>query len=211
MSFFKSRRDDAHSHFGAGPAAQVESVEALRKRARHRLIGSTMLVVLGVVGFPLLFDTQPRPVPVDIAIEIPGKNSVKPLTAPAASAKAKAAASAAPKEEPLLRPPVALAAPAPSEPKKEARPETKPEAKPAPAEINGRMVVQIGAFAEEAKADEARLKLEKAGLKTYTQVIETREGRRIRVRAGPFVTKAEAEKATDKIKSLDLPAVILTL
>lgn len=211
MSFFKSRRDDAHSHFSAGPAAQVESVETLRKRARHRLIGSTVLVVLGVVGFPMLFDTQPRPVPVDIAIEIPGKNSVKPLAAPAASPKVKAAASAAPKEEPPTRAPMAQTAPALPEARKDAWPETKPEAKSAQAEIKGRLVVQIGAFAEEAKADDARLKLEKAGLKTYTQVVETKEGKRIRVRAGPFATKAEAEKATDRIKTLELPAVILTL
>lgn len=201
MPFFKFRRDDS-PHSMIGPSAQVESVEALRKRARHRLIGATVLVVLGVVGFPMLFDTQPRPVPVDIAIEIPGKNSVKPLAAPA---KARAASAAAPKDEAAARPSAAVAAPAPPEATKEAR----PDAKAAAAE--GRVVVQIGAFAEAAKADEARLKLEKAGLKTYTQVIDTKEGKRIRVRVGPFATKAEADKAADKIKSLELPAVILTL
>lgn len=201
MPFFKFRRDDS-PHSMIGPSAQVESVEALRKRARHRLIGATVLVVLGVVGFPMLFDTQPRPVPVDIAIEIPGKNSVKPLAAPA---KARAASAAAPKDEAAARPSAAVAAPAPPEATKEAR----PDAKAAVAE--GRVVVQIGAFAEAAKADEARLKLEKAGLKTYTQVIDTKEGKRIRVRVGPFATKAEADKAADKIKSLELPAVILTL
>jgi DedD protein len=201
MPFFKFRRDDS-PHSMIGPSAQVESVEALRKRARHRLIGATVLVVLGVVGFPMLFDTQPRPVPVDIAIEIPGKNSVKPLAAPA---KARAASAAAPKDEAAARPSAAVAAPAPPEATKEAR----PDAKAAAAE--GRVVVQIGAFAEAAKADEARLKLEKAGLKTYTQVIDTKEGKRIWVRVGPFATKAEADKAADKIKSLELPAVILTL
>ena len=36
------------------------------------LIGASVLVVLGVVGFPLLFDTQPRPVSVDIAVDISG-------------------------------------------------------------------------------------------------------------------------------------------
>ena len=84
-------------------------------------------------------------------------------------------------------------------------------AKPAAAEAEGRLVVQVGAFADVAKAREARLKLEKAGLKTYTQVAETKDGKRIRVRVGPFATKAEAEKAAGKIKSLDLPAAILTL
>jgi DedD protein len=56
-----------------------------------------------------------------------------------------------------------------------------------------------------------RLKVEHGGLKTYTQVAETKDGRRIRVRVGPFATKAEAEKAAEKIKKLSLPAALLTL
>jgi DedD protein len=75
----------------------------------------------------------------------------------------------------------------------------------------GRFVVQVGAFAENEKARDARLKVERAGLKTYVHVAETPQGKRIRVRAGPFTTRAEAEKAAAKIKTLDLPAAILTL
>ena len=52
---------------------------------------------------------------------------------------------------------------------------------------------------------------EKAGLKTYTQVADTKDGKRIRVRVGPYTTKAEADKAASKIKTLDLPAAVLTL
>ena len=73
------------------------------------------------------------------------------------------------------------------------------------------MVVQVGAFADEDKAREVRQKLEKAGLKTYTQVAETKDGKRIRVRVGPFATRADADKAAIKIKTLDLSASILTL
>ncbi len=76
---------------------------------------------------------------------------------------------------------------------------------------NGRFVVQVGAFADATKAREVRLKVERAGLKTYTHVAETKDGQRIRVRAGPFGTRAEADKAAEKIKGLDLPAAILTL
>ena len=75
----------------------------------------------------------------------------------------------------------------------------------------GRFVVQVGAFADAAKARETRLKLERAGLKTYTHVAETKEGKRIRVRVGPFGSKAEADKAASRIKGLDLPAAVLTL
>jgi DedD protein len=107
---------------------------------------------------------------------------------------------------------------APAEPKPAAKPAPKPAEKAAgkaadkpAAAAEGRFVVQVGAFAEVTRAREARLKLERAGLKTYTQVVETKEGRRIRVRVGPFATKALADKAAEKIRKLDLPASVLTL
>ncbi|MES2529635.1 MAG: SPOR domain-containing protein, partial [Pseudomonadota bacterium] len=58
-------------------------------------------------------------------------------------------------------------------------------AKPsAAAEESGRFVVQVGAFADADKAREVRQKLERAGLKTYTNVAKTAEGERTRVRVG---------------------------
>lgn len=269
MSFFNFRRGGANAAPPAATAAQTDSVEVMRKRAKHRLIGATVLVLIGVVVFPLLFDTQPRPVSVDIPIEIPGKNTVKPLVlpAPAATTAPKAAApdervmadaSLAPEEEILPSQPVRMPAePAPANAKSdvppsvkaEAKPEQKPEPRPqAPVQVEAkpvvpkapapdsdgararallnatplptkaaapdadeRMVVQVGAFADAAKAREVRSKLEGAGLKTYTQVAETRDGQRTRVRVGPFASRTDAEKAAAKIKMLDLPAVILTL
>ena len=55
------------------------------------------------------------------------------------------------------------------------------------------------------------MKIERAGLTTYTQVVETPEGKRTRVRVGPFTNRAEADNAAAKIRALDLPAAILTL
>lgn len=246
---FKSR-----SGSPSNPATHApQSIEAVRRRARHRLMGAAVLVLLGVLGFSLLFDTQPRPISVDIPIEIPAKDPAEPLkpakTAPAARAAEPAAA----------KPPVAAAVDgmpdqnslntseslgareevvesvqaAPALAKPEAKPE--PVAKPAPpapaiaqtsaaeaarvqALLEGkptssavRMVVQVGAFADATRAREVRLKLERAGLKTYTHVAETAEGRRIRVRLGPFSSRAEADKAAARVKALDLPAAILTL
>jgi len=71
--------------------------------------------------------------------------------------------------------------------------------------------VQVGAFADAARAHEVRLKVEHAGLKTYTQVATTKDGQRIRVRVGPFATRLEADKASEKIKKLALPTTLLTL
>jgi len=245
MAFFKFRKGgDEHPT----PAPAPESVEALRKRARHRLIGAAILVLLGVVGFPLLFDNQPRPIAVDIPIEIPDKTKVKPLTSvpPVASASVPVAAPAQASTTPAAPASRAVAGvvsapPTAAAPKPAAKPEVKVEAKPQPkpadkptdaakaqalldgkdaakkpeaaasAASAGRFIVQIGAYAEVLKAREARQKLEKAGIKTYTQVVQTPEGKRIRVRVGPFESKAEADKAAAKIKKLDLPAAILEL
>jgi DedD protein len=76
---------------GKAPVPPPQSIEAVRRRARHRLIGAAVLVLLGVIGFPLLFDTEPRPISIDIPIEIPAKNPKPAL--PAASAAKEAAKS----------------------------------------------------------------------------------------------------------------------
>jgi DedD protein len=74
-----------------------------------------------------------------------------------------------------------------------------------------RFVVQAGAYTDAATLREARQKVEKLGLKTYTQVVETDSGARTRVRVGPFDTREEAEKAAARIKGSGLAANILSL
>jgi DedD protein len=78
-------------------------------------------------------------------------------------------------------------------------------------ESAGRFVVQVGAFTDAVALREARQRVEKLGLKTYTQVIETPSGSRTRVRVGPFSTRAEAEQAGAKLKAAGLPAYQLAL
>ena len=228
MSFFNLRRGGSSSQSQSG--APAENLDTVRKRAKHRLIGAAVLVLVGVVGFPLLFDSQPRPIPVDIAIEIPARQSVKPLATatPASATPAPSAAPATPAPDPApVAPPAAVvsvtpvpAAPAAAVPAApwvaddSARAKALLEDKPVAAANESaelRLVVQVGAFADAAKAREVRLKLEKAGLKTYTQVADSKEGKRTRVRVGPFANKAEADQAALKIKALDLPATILSL
>jgi DedD protein len=63
-------------------AATADPVQAARSRARRRLIGAAVLLGVGVIGFPLLFETQPRPIAVDIPIEIPRKDGAPSLPLP---------------------------------------------------------------------------------------------------------------------------------
>lgn len=79
MALFKFRkgRDEQPATVGNAP-----TVEAVRRRAMHRLIGAAVLVLAGVIGFPLVFDNQPRPIPVDLPIDIVDKSKARPLTPP---------------------------------------------------------------------------------------------------------------------------------
>jgi DedD protein len=245
----------------AAPAPDDASiVQQARARARRRLIGAAVLLAIGVVSFPLLFETQPRPIPVDIPIEIPRKDGLPPLAAPAKPARvatgqvtgapaareiteppspapvvasaagpAKPAAAAPPSASaavvlPATTPAPAAAAsrPAPAAEKKppapaavasapKEQPAAKPASAPSAAVDGGRFVVQVGAFADVTAAREVRLKVEKLGLKTYTQVVETPQGKRIRVRVGPFDTQDDAGKVLARLKAAKLPGAVLTL
>jgi len=217
-------------------------VQAARARARRRLIGAVVLLAIGIIGFPLVFETQPRPVAVDIPIEMPPKKnggSVAPpparpmpvTPAPKASApvlaelppeRAEAPAAAAPAPTPA---PVPTPAPAPAPapvthppPAAVAKADDGSRAKAllddgpsASAPKAGRFVVQVGAYTDANALREARQKVEKLGLKTYTQVVETDAGKRTRVRVGPFATREEADGAGAKLKAAGLPVAILTL
>lgn len=322
------------------PADAAEAVREARARARRRLMGATVLLLIGVIGFPLLFETQPRPIPVDLPIEIPARNaagvaevsapatthagagaavsataaasvggaesvsydarpaSASPVAsaptpaarpsafaalaaaltpgalrpgdasassaAPAAAVAASTAASsvaqsrayinpamrpgkhpAADAQASAVKPPtIALTPPKPASaaasrpvaaahasPPPQLPPPTSTTAAPAnsgaqaaallagnaapnasdAAAGGSRFVVQIGAFADDVKMRDARGKVEKLGLKTYTQSVDTPGGKRVRLRVGPFPTKAEADRTASKIKGDGLPAAVLVL
>ncbi len=70
-----------------------ESVEVVRRRALHRLVGSLVLVTLGVIGFPLVFDTEPRPIDPALQVNIPNKDTMPPMAAASERSAPAAAAS----------------------------------------------------------------------------------------------------------------------
>lgn len=256
----------------ASATPSPDAVQQARTRARQRLIGAAVLLGIGVIGFPLLFETQPRPIPVDLPIEIPRRESAPPLQLPSARPTSPLSSSASSAASPAaIAPPAAAvtsnavidekpedagreraavdetvrpeaAAPADSAREDEKKPPTvtaaasRPvaaAAKPAPAASRpsasdasrakallegkpstadaGRFVVQVGAFGESTAARDARAKVEKLGLKSYTQVVETDGGKRIRVRVGPFASREEAQRAVSKLKSAGLGGNVLTL
>ena len=85
LSIFKRKTEASAPAASARSSSEpVDDVMRARIRARQRLIGAAALLVFGIIGFPLVFETQPRPIPVDIPIEIPRKESSPPLAMPPA-------------------------------------------------------------------------------------------------------------------------------
>lgn len=75
---------DAAADKGRVQAGLVPSAEDLRRRARHRLIGSAVLVVAAVILFPLFFDAEPRTVSPTIPIVMDDKVDTVPAGSQAA-------------------------------------------------------------------------------------------------------------------------------
>jgi len=307
--FRRSGPDHAAPELSATPAMDVE---AARTRARRQLIGMLVLVVAGVLGFPWLFETQPRPLSQDVQVvqagsdgmvdasgagraPIAGRVGVAAIEAPAAPVEAAAtkppaaqdiveteetapvaraasasASAAAPKPDakalmkdlpkPAVKPVAAvaeaehkaaeraaekkmaekkaadklaadkkaaekaaaekaaadkkLAEARKADAKRAEAASTKDTAKDAAkdsAKEPVRYVVQFGAFADNAAAQAARAKVEKLGIKTYAQTVDTPAGKRTRVRVGPYATKAEADKANAAIQKAGMSGSVLTL
>lgn len=72
MAFFKFfKAKDSGSAPKGGAAAGVQAhVQDMRVRARYRLVGAVVLVVLAVIVFPLLFDTEQRPAVINAPVVI---------------------------------------------------------------------------------------------------------------------------------------------
>jgi DedD protein len=283
MAFFKFRFPGRNASAEAVASGPNENIEVVRRRARYRLIGAVVLVLVAVLGFPMVFDTQPRPVAVDTPIVIPDRQAVAPLTAPAPVPAAQAPtkpwkiapetlstqAGLDPREEVVPAPTTAVPAavvqapevkPAESKPdvvektkeksadkhkdkadtahakddakavhpgkadKEKADADTKSKSKSkddgdkAKALLEGkaasseRVIIQVGAFSDAGKLREVRQKLEKGGFKTYTQVVEGKDGKpTTRVRVGPYESREEADKVAARIRKLDLSPVVLRI
>ena len=227
LSFFHKRSTSAN----APAESSADAVQRARAQARRRLIGAVVLVGIGIVGFPLLFETQPRPIPVDLPIVIPKKDAVPPLTPPTSQAappqtavtprdegnagaggQQPREAAATPTEPPVPQPRPEAKAPGRDADAERARAllEGKATARADAAQSPQRMVVQVGAFADPAAVRGVRQRVEQIGLKTFVQEVQTDGGKRLRVRVGPFDSRDEAEKAAARIKAAGLPAAVMT-
>jgi DedD protein len=230
MAFFKFRSSGqtTNEKRNAPAAAPAESVESMRRRARHRLVGAAVLVLVGVVGFPMLFDSQPRPLSGDIPIEIPDRNKTKPLAAISASGKvgdgrassganvitetadgteismadatsgAKPEQPAKPEHKPEVKP--EATAEAKPEQKPEHKPEPKPEAKPEDTKTAGKKPAS-----EDGARALALLQGKKpADLPSGTTVAPADDNSRFVVQVGAFADASKAQEVRQRLEKAGL-------
>ena len=77
----------------------------------------------------------------------------------------------------------------------------------APA-AGGAHLILIGAFANEGNVVTLRKKLGELGIKTYTEPLDSPQGKKIRVRAGPFPNREAADKALAKMQKIGVSGVV---
>ncbi len=204
-----------------------------QQRARHRLIGASVLVLIAVVGLPRILDSKPKSVNNDIAVNIvtslPAPNAAMPANDE--KVKSTVAAELPAKDKEVALPKELAATPAP-EAKNEIKADAKSTAAPNKAssiglaageEIvatpivkakaeevpkkagSGKYVIQIGAFASEDRAKGWVAKMNDQKIPNYVINKTGGDGVRLYVlRAGPFLEKDAAEAAEKKVKAMGL-------
>lgn len=204
------------------PSNQVSDQELqFKKRARRRLVGAVALVLLMITVLPMILDDRAGQIPQqDIEITIPSQEGsdftskivpldpqqatetqmtevplVAPLPEKAEVPKTDAAAVPSPKTEVTRLEPLQSAAPSKTD-------EIQPES-------GNPFYVQIGVFSDAGNVKKLQEKLQEQGYKSFTEKIATSKGEKIRLRAGPFNSRLEAESALAKIKDSGLSGMVV--
>ena len=188
------------------PKQQVQDVQI-------RIPGQDQVPFSAQVSKPRAVAANAEPAPVSAA------------EAPTSRAAEKSAEKVA--EQPSAKPPE-KAAEKPAEKKTEKAPEKavdKHTDKPSPKAVekstekptkaneskahdNGQYLILIGAFANPANVKVLQTKIGELGIKVITEPLDSPEGKKTRVRAGPFASREAAEKALEKIKRIGVGGVV---
>lgn len=77
-----------------------------------------------------------------------------------------------------------------------------------PAAAAEQHVILIGAFANQANVKQLQTKLGELGIKVYTEALDSPQGKKTRVRAGPFASRDAADKALERMKRIGVNGVV---
>jgi DedD protein len=197
--------------------ADTGDVDTLKRRGRRRLVGAIALVLAAVIVLPMVFDPEPRQTPTTVNIRIPRedagtfapKGAPRPPT-PAPARPTEADRPAAGSQQPAG---AAAASKVTQEPRQSAKPAEQAVAKP-PADrereraeaalSNAEYMVPVAALSSADRVKALTGKLASAKIPYYTERVSTVSGQVTRVRAGPFASREEADRARVRIERLGL-------
>lgn len=195
-----------------------------RRRARRRLVGAVVLVVAVIAIVPMILpENKPQQDTQQIEIQIPAQDATgyapKIIPAPDTASVPTDSAAAKPEVASAVIPDSAPPTPAkPDKPQADtsapAKPVTAtPTAKPSiaskpSAATKQSYFVQYGAFSELKNAKQRQAELKTKNVNTFTEVVKTAAGDKIRVRSGPYAVREDAEKVRLKVKPLESKLVV---
>ena len=185
----------------------------LRKRARRRLVGSVVLVIIAIVFLPMILEHVPEHEKKEIEIimfsenvldkssEVISQNMIDEDTV-LASIKPNIRSNTL-KEVIIKSEQLTEKAGSKEDPKSNSK------GKELIKTIE-KYVVQLGAFSDATKAKDQQLSLVANGIrKAYTEMIKNENIKVTRVRVGPFSTREAAEKEQKKLKELGVNGVVI--
>jgi DedD protein len=193
---------------------------------RHRILGAIVLVSLGFIVFSIVLNEQPQQVSPDdkqVGVTPDTRVVVTPVPSPQSQADTKPMTSIKPAPKvinnplaPKTAPAPAAKPPAPTVAEKVTGTEpvitTTSKPKTTSKSSAGRWTVQVGTFTNPANARRLSKKLEQQKYQVTLKVIALKQGRAVRVRVGPFDTRAGATRARDTIRKKNgIEGVVLAL
>lgn len=128
---------------------------------------------------------------------------VEPVAQPVAAVVPEPAPSPAPTLAPL-----AVVPDVPSQPVPEPEPVAQSVSEPIAVAAAHGYGINVGLFADPANAQRALVRIRQAGVQARSDTLQLERGPRVRVRAGPFGSRAQAEQAAARIQALGLDAQV---
>lgn len=208
----RSKSDDVN------PSDIAEDPE--KQKARHRLLGASVLVLIAIVGLPKVFDSQPKKVNNDVVLQMVASavdaskvhdNAIEQK--PASKKEVPANTNSA---EPANTTEVKSELPLEASKKTidktlDKGEEIVEDVKPKKSTASVKYVLQIGAFSSQEKVKKLGARLKEQKIPYFSEEKMKDDTKLYLVRGGPFKDKSDAEAAEKKIRAMGLTPKMVEL
>ena len=175
-----------------------------QQRARHRLIGAAVLVLIAVVGLPRILDSRPKTAPNDIAVNIVTSLPIPGAETKPSDSKVDSKAEEKAKVETEVSKPAAPA----SDVKPDAKAELKQPSTNAPAPVKGATLGLAAGEEVVTPPANAKPKGEDTNKTTTASTPPTGSGKFV-IQIGAFASESNVNALVARLKSQKIPSYVL--